>query len=408
MLSPRQLSNYLFGTYNTIDKIAFFINEEYIFDHYHNIMAALEIDTFDIILTDKFNAPSYLPIVNTLKQNGWNVRFLNDVMFIDKYKCLLTHLYLGGNTDKSGSILSRFFAIGVQALNKLFSKLKIKKTFMVKKQYLQNILGFYNIKFMYGADSGVEKYHEYKNDYNELFDMFFCHGPRDTNITLQLFHKPVFQMGYPRYDSYFKNITNPSVRERLLKQYTCDPNKKTILWICTVNIHFSTIETYTPAMEKLLNHFNIIVRPHPLEIDPQYSRFNQKVLDIVSSGIFILNDNAYQDMTELYLISDFVVCDYGGSIFSAMYMDKRIILLNHQNVYKDTVVSTSTSMEARDYLPSINEDETDKLSDYFYNEEFWIEADKKRDNARHLFFGDSRGGSAEKTAHYLSTILKGE
>lgn len=408
MLSVRQLSNYLFGTYNTIDKIAFFINEEYIFDHYHNIMESLPNDTFDIILADKFQSPSYIPVVNGLKQNGWNVRFLNDVMFIDRYKCLLTHLYLGGNTTHFGTILSRCLAIFLQGLNKILSFSPIKQRVPIKKPYFQNILGHFNIRFMYGADAGKNSFMEYNNNYNELYDMFFCHGPRDADLTKELFDKPIYQMGYPRYDGYFTHIGNSSEKERLLEHYSCDPNKKTILWICTVNVNFSTIETYTPAMKQFLNGFNIIVRPHPLEIDPQYSRFNQKVFDIVKSGIFILNDNAYQDMTELYLISDFVVCDYGGSIFSAMYMDKRIILLNHKNVYKDTVVSTSTSMEAREYLPSIDEDETDQLAYCFYNQEFWSEADEKRERARHLFFGDSRGGSAEKAARYLLAILKGE
>ncbi len=405
MLSVRQLSNYLFGTYNTIHKIAFFINEEYIFDHYHNIMMKLPNDTFDIILANKFNSPLYQQVVDNLKDYGWNVRFLDEVMFIDKYKCLLTHLYLGGNTCEEGSIVSRIVSILLLSINKILLKSKINKIFPIKKQYMQKILGYYNIKFMYGADSGVEKYHEYKNDYNEAYDLFFCHGPRDSNITKELFHKPVFQMGYPRYDSYFKKEGDPSAKEFLLNKYSCNKNKKTILWICTVNIYFSTIETYSSAMETFLKDYNIIVRPHPLEIDPQYSRFNQKVLDIVSSGIFILNDNAYQDMTELYLISDFVVCDYGGSIFSAMYMDKRIILLNHKNVYKDTVTSTSTSMEAREYLPSINEDEIDKLSRYLSDEECWIEADKKRDVARTYFFGDSRGDSAIGVANYLSKII---
>ena len=46
---------YLFNKPSDIKKIAFFINEEYIFDHYKNVMDQLEKDKFEIVLSNKFN-----------------------------------------------------------------------------------------------------------------------------------------------------------------------------------------------------------------------------------------------------------------------------------------------------------------------------------------------------------------
>ena len=402
MKSIKLKVNYILGRYTVVNKIAFFINEEYIFDHYHNVMMHLENHSFDIILANKFRNEKYNDLIERLQSYGWNIKFINDVLYVNKYKLLLTHLYLGGSTVEKGALFSRMIFIFMEIFNKLLSKFYIKNIDIVKKQYFQNILGLYNIRFMYGADTGKNSFHEYGNNYNELFDLFFCHGPHDAKLTKDLLDKPVFIMGYPRYDSYFKKHGDNLIRNNLLQKYDVQNEKKTILWICTANKLFSTIETYAEKMKQLTDVYNVIVRPHPLEIDPQYDRFNRNVLDIVTSGDFLLNDDRYQDMTELYLISDFIVCDYGGSIFSALYMNKRILLLNHEGVYKDLVVSTSTAMEARKYFPSVDQNENNLLH---YFEMDWSLYDKKRADARMYYFGALNKNSSEAAANYLNNYM---
>ena len=229
-------------------------------------------------------------------------------------------------------------------------------------------------------------------------------GPIKSDIK-DKFKKPVFEMGYPRYDSYFNNLDNTVFFNKLLEKYSCNQKKKTILWICTVSEYFSTIETYVEAMGKLTEKFNVILRPHPLEIDPQYSRYNPRVDAIVNSNVFIVNDNPYQDMTELYLISDYVFCDYGGSIFSALYMDMNIMLLNHKNVYMDSGVYESTSMEIRNYLPSINEESAGDIDNILSNKLFWSSRRSKRKKARELYFGKNVGLSSALAADKLMEFL---
>jgi len=276
---------------------------------------------------------------------------------------------------------------------------KTKVTFT--QQYIQNILGNYNICFMYGADIGVDSFYKYDNNYNELFDMFFCHGPRDSEITRKIFNKPIFEMGYPRYDNFFTKNNDKNYLKLLKNKYLPSNNKKTILWITTVNDYFSTIETYFHEMKKLSNEFNIIIRPHPLEINPECIRFNVNVSNMVRSKEFILSDNAYQDMTELYLISDYVFCDYGCSVFSALYMDKKILLLNHRNAKKDEVVSNSTALEARRYLPGINESDVNFST--FLNID-WSNFDKRREEARKFYFGNIEKDASKLTAKFLTSL----
>ena len=394
--------SYIHGKTTTVEKIGFFINEEYMFDHYENIMMNLNSKNFDLILDDKFNSERYGDLLERLADKGWYVQFLQDVIYRYKYKILISHLYVGGSTVKPGTVFSRCKNVLFRVFNRLGKKTNTHVN--IHQQYLQNIIGDINIRFMYGADAGVNSFYEYGNNYCELFDLFFCHGPRDAEITKNVFNKPIYIMGEPRYDQFFEKWCDPVHMVNLREKYSVDNKKKTILFITTVSDYFSTIETYAESMRKLLVSYNVIIRPHPLEVNPRSSRFNQKVLDIVTSGDFVFCGDLYQDMSELYLISDYVFCDYGASIFSAIYMGKRIILLNHEGVKKDSVISTSTALEVRKYLPSINQHEDNFLS---YLEADWTRWDKAKEKASDHYFGKINTDASKRAALYLSNMLGG-
>jgi len=334
-----------------INKIAFFINEEYMLSHYENIINKLEIDNFVLILANKFKHSRYKKFLNKLKLFDYNIAFLDDVLYFKKYKILLTHVNLGGNTIKPETLLTKFKL----SLIKLFNKVGVTFFKSMRQQFFPKKIAIYNIKFMYGMSINFKYLH-----YDNVFDEFFCHGPKDSEFYKKNFNAKTFIMGYPRYDNYLHNIDNKKAKKDLLKKYLCSSQKPTILWICTISELFSTIVTYAKYIEMLNDDYNIILRPHPIEINPIQRRFNKKVFDIVNSKKFILNTNPSQNMEELYLISDYVFCDYGGSIFSALYCYKKILLLNHKNGIYDVNIRNSTSLEIRNYLPSINESDCNK------------------------------------------------
>lgn len=400
MNSVKKMINYLSDSYKVIDKAAFIINEEYIFDHYSCVMERLDSNVFDIVLTDKFKDKKYKNLINKLTLNSWSVVFLSDVLYLRKYKVLLTHIYLGGSTVSSGTVFLRLKSI----ISKLMNTAGVKWLKEPPKQYLQNILGVCNIRFMYGADAGGTKFGEY----NYLFDEFFCHGPRDSEIVRKAFDSPVFEMGYPRYDRYFDNFNNKELKYNLLKKYLCNHKKPTILWICTVSEYFSTIEKYERLMYKFTEKYNVILRPHPMEIDPQYDRYKKNVYDIVNSEKFIISSDPYQEMSDLYLIADFVFCDYGGSIFSALCVNKKIVLMDHDLVSMDRDVYSSTSMEVRKYLPTISQVEGSGIEKNLADLKFWDDRSKDREKARREYFGSHEGGSARKTAVRIMDILSYE
>ena len=395
-----KLIRFLFNHYQKETKIAFYINEEYMFDHYDRVMHELDNSKFDIILANKFKQDHYANFVDSLVKNAWTVVFLNEVFYLKKYKVLVTHHFLGGNTT-SGTLRVRLSTI----LGRIFAFRKFGFLPKPSKQYFQNILGSYNIRFMYGADSGGPKF---EKKHNVLFDEFFCHGPRDAGFISDKFSGSVFEMGYPRYDNYFDKVENKDLKNSLLKKHSCDPKKPTILWIVTVSEHFSTIEKYTHLMKKLTDKYNVILRPHPLEIDPQYSRYNPKVHKIVQSNDFLVSTDAYQNMLDLYLVADYVFCDYGGSIFSALYLDKKILLMDHEEVNKDIEIYESTSIEAREYLASISEDSAEAGLKNICNPSFWEEREPARLEARARYFGNNRERSSLKAARRLLKILEND
>jgi hypothetical protein len=384
MHSIKKLINFIFDRYVVINKVAFFINETYIFDHYSNIIRKISSHKFDLILGDKLKKEKYKNFVNQLKKDCNNIFFLKDILYFRKYKILLTHLHFNGNTIHSGTVFSRINFIVFKAINFFLRKRKKKKS----EQYLQNKLGIYNIKFSYGVDDGSPDYY---GKYNYLFNEFFCHGPRDSQNILKKFNKKVYQMGYPRYENYFNNSKNKNLKFQLKKKYKCIKKKKTILWICTKSQYFSTILTYQNIMQKLTDKFNVILRPHPREINSDTEDYNQKVHDIINSGKFISSDISTQNMSELYLIADYVFCDYGGSIFSALYCKKKILLMNNKKANLDKVIVSSkyqsSSIIIRKYFPSINEKNQERIMIIIKKVLSSSKARRKMQKARELFFG---------------------
>jgi hypothetical protein len=63
-------------------------------------------------------------------------------------------------------------------------------------------------------------------------------------------------------------------------------------------------------------------------------------------------------------------------------------------------------MEVRNYLPSININETKSFFEDFSNENFWIDRENLRQEGRHYYFGNNKIDSAKKTANKILEILR--
>ena len=205
----------------------------------------------------------------------------------------------------------------------------------------------------------------------------------------------IFEMGYPRYDDYLQISAK---KENILKKFQCDPKKPTIVWLCTTDKYFSSIISCHKYIEKLSFEFNIILRPHPLEIDPQYDRYNNEVHRIVKSSKLIINFDPFQNMSELYAISDLMLHDYGGTIFSSLYMSKKILLLNHRQAILESLVKGTTSIEIRKYLPAIDEKNFQNLEEIIKKNLFSSKNMTKIKKTRFIYFGNKKIGMCSNLA----------
>ena len=159
----KKLIIYFYNKPKIINKIAFFINEEYMIKHYENIINKLEIDNFALILANKFKHSRYKKFLNELKLRNYNIVFLDDVLHLKKYKILLTHVILGGDTIKPETLLTKFKL----SLIKLFNKVGVTFFKSTGQQFFPKKIGIYNIKFMYGMSINF-KYVDYDNVFDEL------------------------------------------------------------------------------------------------------------------------------------------------------------------------------------------------------------------------------------------------
>lgn len=379
-----------------IPKIGFYINEEYIFNHYKNIFEIFKNSDFEIIFANKFSQKKYLSFIKKIKKNDWKYVFLKDVLYKYKYNILVTHAFFGGNQNNCLSLSEKFKKI----INSVFIKIILKKknyvVYQIKDQYFQKKLGEFNIRFPYGADVGDDKV----GKFYETFDLCFCHGPRDSDFIYKKLKINTFQIGYPRYDNFF---TSGPQEKYKFDNSNLDKTKKNILWIPTVSTEFSTIETFHENFNNLLSKFNIILRPHPLEIDKQYSRYNKNVSKIVKNSKFIIDKDPFRDLSLLYKMADIVVCDYGGSIFSSLYLKKRIILINHENVVYDTSVYTSTSMEIRKFISSYFINDFEHLLKNISDKYYWDNEDKMLEKARNFYFGNFKGDASKLVVKKLNS-----
>jgi hypothetical protein len=127
-------------------------------------------------------------------------------------------------------------------------------------------------------------------------------------------------MGYPRYDGYFdRNLDTSGV----VREFEIDPARKTILWMTTTGEGASSIPGFARPISGLMDQYNVIARPHPIAF-----RAEPGDIELLRSLNFKIDANALRDMNRLYKAADFVLCDYGGSAFGAIYLGKKLILLD--------------------------------------------------------------------------------
>lgn len=253
------------------------------------------------------------------------------------------------------SVLKFFYARTIGTLLQLFGlSAKFEKVFgrpfdagglrrrlsLITGKYIEKEIGEKTILYPRGMDINTSSFPA--QELIDRFDAFMCHGELDRRIIASKTQKPTCIIGYPRYEL---NNFDKEQKERFIKEFSLNKNKLTILWMPSrldwERPNYQNIIDWLDILnEDVLDH-EIILRPHPhcWQQDPNLLKF-------LKSYKCRVDINKGRELSALYQISDLIVCDYGGSLFSATYMAKPVIVLNSSN-HEEVSKSNELDLMAR-------------------------------------------------------------
>ncbi|MBO4643367.1 MAG: CDP-glycerol glycerophosphotransferase family protein [Alphaproteobacteria bacterium] len=264
--------------------------------------------------------------------------------------------------------------------------------------YLPNLIADSHIKLLYslGADKTL-----LAKDKVFMFDKILCYGSYQRKKLEKVCDAEIFEVGNSRLDKYFSTPHNPDI---LARQLGLDEKKKTILWLPTA--YHNSIEEFITIFENLETEYNIVVSPHSLTLEPDINILKNSKLK------HVLNAKEAGNL-ELYALADFVCADYGGAMFTALCLDKNMVLLNiRQHIKKVVEIYGEDTAELyfrKNYIRGYYNDEYEKLRADLSDENVWTEQKKLRMTAKAEFFTDKyEGHSAYVTAKILREALEND
>lgn len=401
----------LTATGRVADKIAFIVHEPAMYAHYASVWAEMRPDAFVIVLLgpiarlgDQADAHAK-GFKQKVERMNYEVVYLDDVVRRKiQYRYVVTNHIMGGDSMRPAPC-SRSEVRQRSARNRKRYLLNLarravglprKYTYEIDPhQYPSLQVGLKQIRFMYGADISDAWSLE---GWNEIYDLFLCHGPNDAGELGKRFKGKTAIMGYPRYDAYFQpGLDVDGVRA----EFGLTIGKRLVLWMPTLNTSPDgecSIRYFAEAVAALRPEFDVVVRPHPMSFrqDPE------GIALLESLGLNIDRD-ALRDMNAMFKIADTVLGDHGGSVFGALYLGKKLVILNppHGNAVRER---TSSNAELAAHFPVIESGDGGRLASVIRDETYWTECLCKARTLSDRYFADYRGDSSRRVAQILGEL----
>lgn len=338
-------------------KIAFFVHAAEMINHYQSVWRLLGPCGFDVLL------------------HGSDDEIIESKIMIEElgYRCYTTRYILeqGYQYDVVVSNHSMFDYAGKPIIH---------------------LLGGRRVRFMYALGKARHNF----SSWNEHFDLILCFGPWQDEKIKKCCHAVSFQMGYPRYDEYFHTIEDKYYR---YDELGLDKSKKTILWLPTW-LELSSLSLYADVMSSLSDEYNVIIKTHPLSVRAEPDILKKLEKYPCTKLITHVYDNL-----KLFRCSDFVVCDYGGTPFGALYLDKNLLLLNVPGAEQDELVGeNSPDINLREHIINISADNRWDIPALLSDESIWASQINQRKKLRNIYFSSSYGFSSELAVLALKNI----
>jgi hypothetical protein len=346
------------------NKIAFVIVIDWIFSHLEKVISSFKNDEYDIVYIrfSEVKCKNYARIHNS------NVLSIQEVIKHKSYYNLavITHAGLGDG-DKN-------YNYGIEMIA---SKIMFVAS-LIDFDYC-NLINMKPFNYIVCANEYQKKQFE---------EVISC--------------DKLFVLGLPR-----QNVReyNRETSIEIIRRHTgcnIDVSKKTLLWLPTHTKTSSAIK-FAPIIAKLQNEFNIIEKPHPFLYyeNKNFYDFMKKIIP----EIIIINDI---DNIKLIPAADFVVCDYGGSVFYAVLADKNVILLNTPSTELDGASGQSVpSNVIRSRIVNFYPDEEEKFFAALKDDSVWEKQKEIRKEIRAEFFTENLD-PARDIAELCRRIVRGE
>lgn len=258
--------------------------------------------------------------------------------------------------------------------------------------YLFRMLGQYNVRLMLGL--GIDKFN--LADWNHYFDAFLCLGPLQSEV-MYSFAGDKLLTGYPRYD---ERARQPLDRRQRMSELALDPQAPTILYLPAISSYDGTLKQSLHLMRELSKDYQVLIQGHPLvsEQDKEVYKILQKL-----DGVIVI-DRDEADTAELMQCADFVIGDYGGYPFGAIYLDRPVILIdkpgrNHEKL-------TNTDNWLRKYLPHIESPDPDQIRHLLHNQSYWQMQSQIRQQLRDILYTMTDEPAGLRAANQLRNILQ--
>lgn len=343
---------------STITRPAFLLHTAELANHFGPIWEAFDGTGFDILLDGAIQPPK--------APETARIRTVSEVLEAkDRYAVLVSnHL--------------------VRMPTELERKPYEKKDRPYKKAII-NLLAETNLRMMYAA--GKTGWN--MSAWNSFYDGILCFGPHHAKAFSSRFGLPTKQIGYPRFDKYF-NI--PIDKSKLCSSLNCDPTKPTVVWLPTWEA-LSSVDHFNDEIAALMQNFNVVVKVHPLMPKDEPERLERLQLLGFNALISDATDNV-----SLYQLADYMLFDYGGPAFGAIYAGKRFVLLNVPDAANDPLTGAdSPDVLLRKSLINVNPGQG-KLATYLQDGPHWFAHMKDIDRLRSHYFANNFGTSAAAAA----------
>lgn len=392
-----------------IDKVAFLVHEPVMYAHYSSVWAEMDRKAFVIVLLgsaarlDGQADERTRDFLNKLATLNYEVVSLDEIVRRKiKYRFVISNHIMGGSTTRPTQFSReqqrqrsyRNWKWYVLNTARRAVGLPRKYTYEIDPlQYLPLQAGIGQIRFMYGADISdgwsLDKW-------NEIYDLFLCHGVNDEREIKKRFKGETFIMGYPRYDGYFSGEMDLS---RIKSEFGLSESRKTVLWMPTLGGEYSSIPLFAEPLLALSEKYNLVVRPHPLSFVQE-----KEFISLLEDLNFKIDRNAVRDMNELFGVADVILADNGGTPFSAIFLGRNVVFLEVPEAASTSYFAESSVVELKKHLPVISHQDIHKLENMLDSEEFYSENKRSVEALYKKYFDSPRGGGAKRVADLLGSL----